>query len=431
MKKVAAITFGCKVNQYETSCILDEFTGAGYQIVEFDMPADVYVINSCTVTNRTDYKSRNAVRKALNHKAEDGNVKIVVTGCYAQLNREEIAQLGDVDLIVDNNNKGRILDIVEQADYHFENVLDAQSFEDITTSQMQEKSRAFLKVQDGCDFYCAYCTIPFARGHSRSRSKLSVLEQVRKLVASGYHEFVLGGINLGFYGKDLEGDYSLADLMSDIASVDGVEIIRLSSIEPQLIDDKLLQVFADNSKIASHFHVPLQSGCDELLKSMNRHYDTAEFATQIGKLRKVRPDVSIGIDLIVGLPGETDELFSKTEKFLVDLDFTYLHVFSYSKRKGTKAAEMKGQVNGKVITKRNNQLTRLSEAKKAKYTKQILENKTLLGGIVETKQDGYYTSLSDHYVRIYFQSAKELEKQYIKAVPVELFRDGLKVKLVD
>lgn len=431
MKKVAAVTFGCKVNQYETSCILDEFTQAGYQIVEFDKPADVYVINSCTVTNRTDYKSRNAVRKALGHKAEDGNVKIVVTGCYAQLNREEIALLGDVDVIVDNNNKGRILDIVEQADYHFENVLDAQSFEDISTSQMQDKSRAFLKVQDGCDFYCAYCAIPFARGHSRSRSKDSVLEQVRKLVASGYHEFVLGGINLGFYGRDLEEDYCLADLMRDIVAIDGVEIIRLSSIEPQLIDDKLLQLFAESPKIASHFHVPLQSGCDELLKSMNRHYDTAEFATQIGKLKKVRPDMAIGIDLIVGLPGETEELFTKTENFLVDLDFTYLHVFSYSKRKGTKAAEMKGQVNGKVITKRNNQLTRLSDAKKARCTKQILENKTVLGGIVETKQDDYWTSLSDHYVRIYFQSDKDFEKQYIKAVPVGIFRDGLKVKLID
>ncbi len=219
--------------------------------------------------------------------------------------------------------------------------------------------------------------------------------------------------------------------MLDIARVDGVEIIRISSIEPQLLDDKLLQLFADNKKIAPHFHVPLQSGCDTLLKSMNRHYDTAEFAVQINKLMAVRPDTAIGVDVIAGLPGESDELFSETEKFLRDLDFTYLHVFSYSKRDGTKAAEMKGHVNGKIINQRNKKLTKLSDIKKAIYTKKLLDQKIVLKGVVEKLIDGYWTSLSDHYIRIYIKSELKLDKQIIKCVPIGLFKDGLEVELID
>ncbi|NQT64814.1 MAG: MiaB/RimO family radical SAM methylthiotransferase, partial [FCB group bacterium] len=268
MKKVAAITFGCKVNQYETSCIVDDFTQAGYQITEFDKPADIYIINTCTVTNRTDYKSRNAIRKALKQKQINPNVKVIVTGCYSQRKKKEIEKLGDVDLIVDNNSKSKIFEKINSETSIFSDINDQHNFDEMSTTKMLDNTRAFIKVQDGCDYFCAYCAIPYARGHSRSRKKNNILDQIQKLVDNGYKEFVLGGINLGLYGA--ESGYSLAKLLYEIEKIAGVELIRLSSIEPQLITDELLEYFTKSKKICHHFHIPLQVGCDELLSKMGR-----------------------------------------------------------------------------------------------------------------------------------------------------------------
>ena len=314
MKKVAIITYGCKINQYESACILDDFKSANYEIVPFGNEADVYIINSCTVTNRTDYKSRNSLRKALSQKVKNPNVKVIVTGCYSQRNADEIRKLGDVDLIVDNNKKEQIFQFLQQGGNCFEDILEATEFAELSTNSMNDKTRAFVKIQDGCDYYCAYCAIPFARGHSRSRKRENVLNQIKKLAQNGYQEFVLGGINLGLYQQ--ENDYSLADLLFDVEKIEGVKIIRLSSIEPQLFTDNLLAYFRESKKIAPHFHIPLLVGCDELLHKMNRKYTTSEFSNQIGKIRDIFPNVAIGIDVIVGLPGETNELFHKTLKFL-------------------------------------------------------------------------------------------------------------------
>ncbi len=428
MKKIASITFGCKVNQYETSCIVDDFTKVGYQTTEFDKPADVYIINTCTVTNRTDYKSRNAIRKALNQKQIDSNVKVVVTGCYSQRKKEEIEKLGNVDLIVDNNSKSKIFEKLNSGNQQFRDIEDQHNFDEISTTKMLDKTRAFIKVQDGCDYFCAYCAIPYARGHSRSRDKNKILDQIQKLVDNGYREFVLGGINLGLYGAEL--DYSLAKLLFEIEKIEGVELIRLSSIEPQLFTDELLEYFTKSKKMCHHFHIPLQVGCDELLSKMGRRYSTEQFQNTIIKIRKIFPDVAIGVDVIAGLPGETEELFQKTHHFLSNLDFTYLHVFSYSKRSGTRAEKMKGHVNGKVIKQRSNQLILISDTKLAEYVDFVIKNNIELKGVIEQKSDGYWTALSDHYVRIFLRSDKNLEKKYLHLNPISKKYDGIEVEII-
>jgi threonylcarbamoyladenosine tRNA methylthiotransferase MtaB len=293
---------------------------------------------------------------------------------------------------------------------------------------MIDKTRAFIKVQDGCDYYCAYCTIPFARGHSRSRDAKTVLEQIKKLTCAGYREFVLGGINLGLYGREKLSDYRLAHLLYDIEQISDVKMIRLSSIEPLLFDDELLEFLKKSNKICPHFHIPLQSGSDILLKKMNRHYTTAQFRQKLEVLREIFPDAAFGFDLVVGLPGETEQFFAETYRFLQELDFTYLHLFSYSKRPGTKAAEMKGQVNGRIIKERVNILKELSNKKTALYSKHLLDNQIRMRGIAETEQDGYWTALSDHYMRIYQQKPKLQQGDIIQGNPTQIFRDGLLIQ---
>ncbi|MDP8231282.1 MAG: tRNA (N(6)-L-threonylcarbamoyladenosine(37)-C(2))-methylthiotransferase MtaB [Candidatus Zophobacter franzmannii] len=429
--KIAVKTLGCKINQYETSCIVEPFLKAGYELVEFDSDADVYIINTCTVTNRTDFKSRNSIRKALKHKAENPDVKIVVTGCFAQREPDAVDELGDIDLVIDNQQKGNIYSLLKSEDVEFHDILEEKFFAEMSTGVMTENSRVFLKVQDGCDFYCSYCAVPYARGHSRSRKPEKVLEQVELLTSNGYYEFVLGGINLGLYGRDLEGTYHLENLIQDISKIEGVKLIRLSSIEPQLFTEGLMAEIATNPKICSHLHIPLQSGCDTILKSMKRHYSTSEFRAKIEELRSIRPDMAFGFDVITGFPGETDELFKETYDFLSSLDFTYLHNFTYSKRSGTPAADMKQQVNGKVTHERVSRLNELSNKKKAEYTQLLLKEKTTLRGIVEANTDGIWTALSDHYIRVYFESDIVSQGDYVVYTPKAIISEGLEVVIND
>jgi len=429
MKKIAALTFGCKVNQYETSCILDEFVQHGYEIVDFNADADVYIINSCTVTNRTDYKSRSALRKALKKKELNSEVKVVITGCYSQRNKDEILKIGPVDLIADNNNKSAIFDLIEKGT-KTSFAVDSK-FDELYTTQMIEHTRAFIKVQDGCDYYCAYCAIPFARGTSRSRDKHNVLKQIEVLTEKGYKEFVLGGINLGLYGEEKNDNYFLADLLKDIEKKEKVKLIRLSSIEPNLFTDELLEYFRTSRKICPHFHIPLQVGCNELLTKMGRRYSIGKFKNTIKKIKDIFPDAAIGIDVIAGLPGETDELFQKTYDFLTKLDFTYLHVFFYSKREGTTAEKMTDHVNGKIIKQRSNKLIEISEEKLTNYINKIIQKDVKLSAVVEQKTDGYWTALSDHFVRIYLKDERDLKKKYLHYTPVCKKFDGIEVKLLN
>lgn len=429
--KIAFITFGCKVNQYETSCIVDSFVNSDFKVVEFNDKADVYIINTCTVTNRTDQKSRTAIRKALLQKENDPNVKVIVTGCYSQRNVDQIKALGDVDLIVDNNSKSTITDLLKQNSNEFHDMNKQHEFDEISTSRMLDKTRAFIKVQDGCDYYCAYCAIPFARGTSRSRKKEKVLEQIEALTQQGYYEFVLGGINLGLYGQEENDGYHLSDLLRDIEKIEKVKLIRLSSIEPNLFTDDLLKYFKISKKICKHFHIPLQAGSDELLKKMGRRYTTEKFANTLNNIKEIFPDAAIGIDVIAGLPGETETLFAKTHEFLSALDFTYLHVFSYSKREGTKAAKMNGHVNGKIIKQRSNDLIKISGNKTAEYIDKILKNNVKLSAVIEQKTGGYWTALSDHYVRIYVKDDGDLEKKYLHFKPVRKKFDGIEVEIIN
>ncbi len=426
MKKIAIITFGCKVNQYESACIVNQFTKNGYKQVDFTNEADVYVINSCTVTNRTDYKSRNAIRKALLQKEKNPKVKIVVTGCYAQRNYDEIKKLGDIDFIIDNNKKGSVYEILKNnRSLCFQNILKATEFSELSTDNLPEKSRAFIKIQDGCDYYCTYCAIPYARGHSRSRKKENVINQIKMLTQNGYNEFVLGGINLGLYGKDLYQNYDLSDLLYDLEKIHEVKLIRLSSIEPNLFTEKLLDYFKNSQKIAHHFHIPLQSGNDEILKRMKRKYDTALFKNKIHKIKEIFPDAAFGFDVIIGFPGETEENFISTYEFLNSLPFAYLHLFIYSKRDDTPAAQMDDFVNGSISQKRSKMLKNLADKKLKNYKDFLITNKIKLSGIIEKSTDDYQTILSDHYVRLYLKSDLPQQTYTENLIPLKLHKDGI------
>jgi len=428
MKKVAAITFGCKVNQYETACILDDFQKAGYEITEFKNQADIYIINSCTVTNRTDYKSRNAIRKALEFKKNNPDIKVIVTGCYVQINPEKVKELGPVDLIIDNNQKNRIFDFLNDDQPEFSDIFSAFEFAELSTTNIPDKARAFIKVQDGCNYFCAYCAVPYGRGNPRSRAPINVIKQVKTLVGSGYKEFVLGGVNLGLYGLEKREKYYLPELLSELEQIGGVEIIRLSSIEPQLFSDDLLSFFRESRKIAPHFHIPLQSGSDTILKRMHRHYRVIEFRLLLEKLLEIFPAAAVGLDIIAGLPGETDKIFRKTYELLLLLPVTYLHVFSYSSRPGTRAAEMSGQVKGDIIKARSSMLTELSEAKKRQYVEKLISEKIFLKGIAEKKVKGFWTALSDHYIRFYVKNKNLSEKELATGHTQNALFDGVEVE---
>ena len=431
MNKIAVATFGCKINQYESAGIIAQFEEHGFQHVSYEEEADVYVVNSCTVTNRTDFKSRNAIRKVLKRKETNPNIVLIITGCYVQRNLAEIKSLGDIDIVVDNQHKNIIYDLYCSKQDSFEDIMKYKKFSEMKATEMYDRSRAFVKIQDGCDFFCTYCAIPYARGTSRSRKRDDVLEQIKILVDNGYHEVVLGGINMGLYGKDLYDNYLLANLLEDIEAIEGLDNIRLSSIEPQLFTADLLAFFKKSKKITPHFHIPLQSGSNTILKAMKRHYDTPEFRQTISKIISIFPNAAFGIDVIVGFPGETEELFQETYDFLTSLPITYLHVFTYSRRKGTPAFLMKNQINGTIKKERTNKLIDLSKNLTHKYIDNLIRNKFELTAIVEEKIGDHWTSISDHFIRIYYQGKNLKKKQRIKVKPIGLYKEGIKVEIID
>jgi threonylcarbamoyladenosine tRNA methylthiotransferase MtaB len=430
--KIAQQTFGCKINQYETICILNEFLQSGWQQVDFSQPADVYLVNSCTVTNRTDYKSRNAIRKAIEHKKMNKNVIIVVTGCYAQLNYNALKEMQAVDYIIDNNHKNTVFQVINGlAATKFTDIALAEEFAEQSTANMINRHRAFIKVQDGCDFFCAYCAVAYARGRSRSRNAINIIEQIKALVQNGYQEFVLSGINLGLYGREKSDNYLLPHLLDDIHKLSGVNMIRLSSIEPQLFSSELLSFLADSKKIAPHFHIPLQSGSDKLLKLMGRKYSTEDFKITLDKILTIYPDAALGFDVIAGLPSESEACFVETREFLEKIPFAYLHVFPYSRRSGTKACSMPDQINGKISHQRVVELNRLSLQKKKAYKQKLIDEQVTLAAILESRKNNYYTGLSDHYIRIYCRSKNLKEGMMIKGYATGFVEDGLLLEVID
>jgi threonylcarbamoyladenosine tRNA methylthiotransferase MtaB len=393
--RLAIATLGCKTNFYESAAIVEGFADA--ILVDFAEDADIYIINTCTVTNRTDYKSRNLIRKALKQKAQNPAVRIVVTGCFAQRSAAEIAALGEIDFIIDNQAKLDIAEIMNGRAHTFCDIMEAKEFSFKPIHSMLDHTRAFQKIQDGCDYYCSYCAVPYARGHSRSARFEDVISQARIFADRGFKEIVLGGVNVGLYR---DKNKTLTDVIQAMAGIPNLELIRISSIEPQLFSRALLNDLSGVSKLCPHFHIPLQSGSDSILKAMGRRYTAALAAKLVEDILGLYPDAAIGFDVICGFPGETQSQFAQTLAFLESLPIAYLHVFSYSARKGTPAASMPHQVHGKEKTRRAGILTALSASKKAEYAQRLKTQNPMIRGVVEYSEQGCSESLSDHFLKI-------------------------------
>ena len=342
MASAAFVTLGCKVNQFETEVMEGLFKEAGYEIVEHSQPADVYVINTCSVTSLGDKKSRQLIRRVQRQNSE---AIIAVTGCYAQIAPEQIKAIEGVRVVLGTANRRRIVEYVEQAILQNGKIIDGvtdimkvREFEDIPLLDMPTRTRAFLKIQEGCTNFCSYCIIPFTRGPLRSRPLDSVRREAEKLLANGFKEIVFTGIHLGAYGRDFKDGTSLADAARAVLDLPGLRRLRLSSLESIELSDELLALLRDNPKFSHHLHLPLQAGSDDVLKRMNRHYDRGEFSRLLARVRDAVPGVSVSTDVIVGFPGETEEMFAESLEYIRSLEFSRMHVFPYSPRTGTPAA---------------------------------------------------------------------------------------------
>ena len=382
--------YGCKVNQYETNAIAQKFIEKGYKKVEFDTKADIYIINTCTVTSMADKKSRQIIRQA---KIHNENATIVATGCYAQISKAELEKMDELDIIVGNSEKNKIVDIVEnysnEKKQEVGKIEEEKEFQDFGTVTYTEKTRAVIKVQDGCNNFCSYCIIPYAKGRVRSRKPESVINEIKNIVKKGTKEVVITGIHVASYGKDFEDETKLIDLLEQINKIDGLKRIRLGSLEPNLITEEFVERLGNVEKICDHFHLSLQSGCDETLKRMNRKYTIEEFEKGVKLLRNKFPNVALTTDIIVGFPGETEEEFEKTYKFLKNIKFSKMHIFKYSQRKGTVAAKMKEQISPEIKEKRSNKLIKLSNKNEIEFLNQYINQN--LEVLFETKTEGEYT----------------------------------------
>ncbi|REC48468.1 tRNA (N(6)-L-threonylcarbamoyladenosine(37)-C(2))-methylthiotransferase MtaB [Chryseobacterium pennipullorum] len=398
-------TLGCKLNFAETSTIARQLTDAGYDKVSFDDRANVYVINTCSVTENADRECKLHVKRAMKANPEG---LVVIVGCYAQLKPDEISQINGVDLVLGAKEKFNILSYLDDLEKsESEGVVHSCEIEEtdffIGSYSIGDRTRAFLKVQDGCDYKCTYCTIPLARGISRSDTIENVLGNATEIAAKDIKEIVLTGVNIGDYGKGEFGnkrhEHTFLDLISELDTVEGIERIRISSIEPNLLKDESIELVSKSKRFVPHFHIPLQSGSDDILKKMKRRYLTKLYNDRVHKIREVMPDAAIGVDVIVGFPGETEEKFMETYNFLNELPITYLHVFTYSERENTEAAAMEGVVPVAERKKRNKMLRILSEKKKMAFYQTQL-GKTLPVLWEHENKDGKMFGFTENYVRV-------------------------------
>lgn len=416
MKKVAFYTLGCKVNQYETEAMLELFEKEGYEKAETEDYADVYVINTCTVTHMSDRKSRQYIRRM---KKKNPDAIIAVVGCYSQVSPEEILSIDEVNLVMGTNDRKKIVEEVKKIDASrkvstVDDIMKVKAFEEIEINKTNGKTRAFMKIQDGCDRYCSYCIIPYARGRVRSRDLESIVKEVENLASNGYKEVVLTGIHVASYGKDIkDSDIKLLDVIKQINDIEGIERIRLSSVEPILFTDEFVEAVSTMDKVCPHYHLSLQSGCDETLKRMKRRYTTEEYKAIVDRLRAAIPNVSITTDVIVGFPGETNEEFEKTYEFLKDIELTHMHVFKYSPRKGTPAATMENQVDPSVKHDRSEKLLQLNEENFNKFGQKMLDKE--FNVLFEQKVgDNKYEGLTENYVKVIVESDKDISEQILK-----------------
>ena len=409
VKKVAFCSLGCKVNQYETNAMAQKFIEHGYEVVEFDEYADVYIVNTCTVTNVADRKSRQMLRRA---KEINKDATLVACGCYAQVAKEELKKIPEIDLIIGNNEKNDIIQIVENhiaqkgAEDLVSDVMYKLDYVELGTTTYTEKTRAVIKVQDGCDRFCSYCLIPYARGHIRSRKIENVIEEIKKVVEEGINEVVITGIHIASYGRDFKGEnIGLIDLLEEINKIQGLHRIRLGSIEPTIITDEFVERLSKLDKICDHFHLSLQSGCTETLKRMNRRYTTEEFKAVTKRLRAKFPNAALTTDIIVGFPGETDEEFNTTYEFLKEIAFYKMHIFKYSQRKGTKAAVMPNQVDGKIKEERSKKLIELSNENEYNYNKKYIGKQVEV--LFEEREGEYLKGHTTNYIVVKHKTDKD------------------------
>ena len=413
MKTVAFCTLGCKVNQYETNAMMQKMIEAGYKVVDFETKADIYIINTCTVTNMADKKSRQMLRRV---KEINPEAILVAVGCYAQVAKEKLEQIPEIDLILGINEKNDIVKYVEQAskNTYVSDVLHQTEFLDFGDVTYTEKTRAVIKVQDGCNQFCSYCIIPYARGRIRSRKPESVIKEITDVAKEGIKEVVITGIHIASYGKDFNTEYRLIDLLEEIQKVNGIQRIRLGSLEPTLITEEFVTRLKKLSKICDHFHLSLQSGCDETLKRMNRKYTTDQFRHVVELLRNAYPEVHLTTDVIVGFPGETEEEFNKTYEFLKEIKFYKMHVFKYSPRSGTVAAKMPNQIDGNVKEERSNKLIELSDENEEEYNQQYIGKEVEV--LLEEREGEYLKGHTTNYMVVKMKTNANLENTIQKVV---------------
>ena len=409
MKKAASFALGCKVNQYESEAIAELFQEKGYEIVDIDEEADVYVINTCTVTNFGDKKSRQLIRKV---KRQNENAIVAVVGCYAQTAPQELMKVEGVNLVIGTKDRAQIVEMVENyktengVENHVSDIMKERVFEPLSIQKLANRTRAYLKIQDGCSQYCSYCIIPYARGPIRSRDPQDVLAEVKRLAENGFKEVVLTGIHVASYGKDRH-DTSLLEILRQVHEVEGIERIRFSSIEPNVVTEEFAQALTELPKVCDHFHLSLQSGCDKTLKEMNRKYDTEKYRQAAATLRKYLPEVALTTDIIAGFPGETEEDFQASYDFAKEIGFAKIHAFPYSPKKGTPAAARKDQLLNAVKAERSHRLIELSD----KMADDFIQ--TYVGKEVEVLYEraigeGVYEGHTTNYIKVKGTSDKDL-----------------------
>lgn len=410
--KVAFATLGCRVNQYESEAMAEKFIRDGYEVVKFEDYSDVYVINTCTVTSMGDKKSRQMIGRA---RRKNENAVIAVVGCYSQVAPEEVASIEGVDVVLGSRNKGQVVYWVNRAMeeknkiVEVNQVLKNNDFEDLSIETYQDRTRAFLKIQDGCNRFCSYCLIPYARGGVCSKDPEKIISEVKELAANGFKEIILSGIHTASYGADLDSGITLVDILEKINEIDGIERIRIGSIDPTFFTDGVMDRISKLHKLCPHFHLSLQSGCDATLKRMNRRYTSEQYRNIVNELRNRIKDVSITTDIIVGFPGETVEEFETTYEFLKDIKLTKTHVFKYSPRKGTSAARMKDDVSPSEKDRRSAALIELNNINENAFitgmvgqeAKVLYEQKSSIG-------ENYYEGYTPNYVRVVCQFPSEI-----------------------
>ena len=427
-KTVSFYTLGCKVNQYETNAMEQQFIKNNYEIVENTQKADIYVINTCTVTNIAERKSRQMLRRV---KEINPSAVLVVCGCYAQVAKNELEQIPEIDIILGINEKNEIVQIVENymekmaeqdkksQEAEIDDVSKQKEFLDFGDVTYTEKNRAVVKVQDGCNMFCSYCIIPYARGRIRSRKIESVVSEIEKIAKEGIKEVVITGIHVASYGKDFDNENTskkirLIDLLEAINKIDGIDRIRLSSLEPTIVDEEFATRLSKLDKICDHFHLSLQSGCDETLKRMNRKYTTQIYKDAVATLRKYYPEASFTTDVIVGFPGETDEEFAKTYEFLNEIDFYRLHVFKYSPRRGTVAEKMPNQIDGNKKEERSNKLIALSNNAENKHNRNYIGKTVKV--LFEEFEDGFFKGHTTNYMMVKVAGKEEQSEKFVNKI---------------